>query len=636
MTNPLLSPRRMEAVVQRLAENKPVRRSFPAWGRLHIDRQLPFLCLYRKPCDREDPSTEKFCVVEAAYLLAQGDPDHHASLQDVVRAVAQVMVERFGAFLILEVWSSPLVEDLPRHAPPRTGFVVHRPVGNEISKTVDALHERLRRVRTSKLAAEVQVKTVRRVAPPGLRPLFSPVQTEGLGVHVLGLEIKPIYVRGTAGETFPLLVRSLRRQLGQVLDRTFYEYARECTTHQPMHYHALGRRAVVKAVWDVDRRLAAVSNSFDLLFQVTPVNARRAWLAFQRKHFEEKPSFLYRPRAIDPGRMKRALYDIPIERVEDPTLMNLFLAKQVELDRQLSLLNDLGERTFLYGSLQLHGEVSPSLLRTARQILSRTPPRSRSDSRGGFLTAARFAARARTEIAWYQRHTDNFPAKARVADDIYAGLLVSRGRLLIGKDARISVHRAEALLQHEVGVHLLTYFNGQAQPLKMLSSGLPGYDELQEGLAVLSEYLVGGLSTSRLRVLAARVLAAHALIDGATFVDVFRLLDDSHGFTQRVAYTITTRVFRGGGLVKDAVYLRGLVGVLNYLSKGGDLNKLFIGKIAAAHVNMMDELLHRRILKPTPVLPRFLALPDSQRRLLEAQEGMEVLDLLRTRRKVTR
>ena len=35
------------------------------------------------------------------------------------------------------------------------------------------------------------------------------------------------------------------------------------TTHRPPNYHALGRHSVVKAVWEVDRRLADVSGRFD-------------------------------------------------------------------------------------------------------------------------------------------------------------------------------------------------------------------------------------------------------------------------------------------------------------------------------------------------------------------------------------
>ena len=80
--------------------------------------------------------------------------------------------------------------------------------------------------------------------------------------------------------------------------------------------------------------------------------------------------------------------------------------------------------------------------------------------------------------------------------------MVSNGNLLIGRKAKIPASRVDALVQHEVGTHLLTYFNGRAQPFQMLYTGLAGYEEMQEGIAVLSEYLVDGLSVPRLRLLA--------------------------------------------------------------------------------------------------------------------------------------
>ena len=45
-------------------------------------------------------------------------------------------------------------------------------------------------------------------------------------------------------------------------------------------------------------------------------------------------------------------------------------------------------------------------------------------------------------------------------------------------------------------------------PLSSWPSALPSYEETQEGLAVLAEYVVGGLDPRRMRVLAARVVAA--------------------------------------------------------------------------------------------------------------------------------
>ncbi len=95
-----------------------------------------------------------------------------------------------------------------------------------------------------------------------------------------------------------------------------------------------------------------------------------------------------------------------------------------------------------------------------------------------------------------------------------------------------------------------------------------------------------------MRVLAARVVAAHHLLDGASFIDTFRTLDRNYEFSQRTAYTIAMRIYRGGGLTKDAVYLRGLLQILRYLREGGELEPLFIGKVASAHLPLIFELSH--------------------------------------------
>ena len=99
--------------------------------------------------------------------------------------------------------------------------------------------------------------------------------------------------------------------------------------------------------------------------------------------------------------------------------------------------------------------------------------------------------------------------------------MVSFGRLLIPETAAIRVERVEPLLHHEVGTHVVTYQNGARQPLTLLTIGLPGYDETQEGLAVLAEYLTGGLDPRRLRVFAARVVAVGKMLDGAGFLEIF-------------------------------------------------------------------------------------------------------------------
>ncbi|MDH3197522.1 MAG: flavohemoglobin expression-modulating QEGLA motif protein [Candidatus Krumholzibacteria bacterium] len=622
-----LTDARIAGIVKRLAANKRIRRTLQPWGRVHIDRQVPFLSVYRRPTDQADPGTPRLVVGGAAYLNASGDKPFQRPLSRLVEGLVALMTDRFGAHLLLEVWAA----DAPHHrdpeAPPRPTFRIYHPLAPDIQSTVNTLRTELAKVTALKQRAEVDVQTTSRIAPPGMQPLLAPKRLRELGGYLLGLEVSPIYIDPKTGDLYPLLLRHMRRQLGRVLHRTFYEFSHERTTHQPPHYHALGRRATVKAVWEVDQQLAAVSDSLDFLYQITPVNAEQAWRTFRRKRFEVQPAFLYRPRSLDPALAKRQLYDARIEQLEDPTLQHMFLEKQTELDRQLTMLHDLGTKRFLYESLQQHGNVEPALVEAAKEILDHTPARSRAQSRG-VLSPEEFAQRAHREIQWYADKSPEFKAVALVSDDMYSGLLVSRGRLLIGRDTRIPEQRAEALLQHEVGTHLLTYFNARAQPFRMLQSGLPGYDALQEGLAVLSEYLVGGLTAARLRVLAARVIAARALVDGVSFVEVFRELTRTHGFDQRSAYTTTMRVFRGGGLLKDAVYLRGLLDILKYLAKGGDFDILFIGKIAAKHVGVIEELMLRKILKPPPLYPRYLENEDARKRLAGLRRETPVLDLL--------
>ena len=122
-------------------------------------------------------------------------------------------------------------------------------------------------------------------------------------------------------------------------------------------------------------------------------------------------------------------------------------------------------------------------------------------------------------IEMYRRQYSGFEATVELRDDLPAGLLVSGGRLLISRSTSMTRRRLNALLSHEIGVHLLTYFNGSAQGLRLFRTGLAGYEGVQEGLAVLAEYLVGGMTTERLRLIAARVVACAAMLEGASFQD---------------------------------------------------------------------------------------------------------------------
>lgn len=597
-------------ICHQLTNNQAVRRKLHKHGRVHIDRQLPFLCLYRHPVEQNDLGTETLQLGQAAYLETSADPALQDQVSKLIGSVVKTQSAAFGGFLLIELWSSEVHEETEQQAKP--AYHLHAPRHNVPNKVLDSFENALLKTSLRQQAASVELSFEDDCSPPGLPALLTAEQAQQFECVILGLEIKSVYRDPTTGEVLPFAMRVMRHALTRALKKVCYSFSHHSTQYKPAHYHELGRHTMTKAVMDTDQQLAAISENFDLLLHVTPVNAHEAWQAFEKNNYAHSPEFHYRPRSADPALLKRQLYQAPLEKIEDPTLADFFASKREELDRQITLLNDRNRAQFLHGSIQLFGQIDPSLLAVAKQILAKSSTEQTAPSE--LLDAEQFAEKARQEIAWYQQTDASLAAKAEVRDDI-TGILVSHGNFLIGSDAHVSQARLSATLNHEIGTHALTYHNGKKQPLQQLYAGMAGYEELQEGLAVLSEYLCGGLTLNRLQLLAGRVIAVNSIITGTNFIETFNTLHQEYNFKPFTAFTITMRVYRGGGYTKDMVYLRGLIDVIDYLQKDKELEILYSGKISLQHLPLLHELRWREVLKPIAITPRYLSNTEAQQRL---------------------
>lgn len=372
----------------------------------------------------------------------------------------------------------------------------------------------------------------------------------------------------------------------------------------------------------VDHTMATLAGSVRFLLEMTPVNAddvRAGFLA----HPEVDPVFEYRALDVDPDVLDAELAALPIDGIADTTLAALLRNRQREMALRVEMLRARNTPDFLQLSIAQYGAVVPALVSRAEDLLDRLPSgRLEHDSvdAEGFLTAAQ------AEIDYYRSIDPDVGIHAEIRDDI-SGVLVDGNTLLISNNAAVAAPRVNALLQHEVGTHLVTQVNGQAQPIRMLGSGLAHYDETQEGLAVLAEIACGGLTAARLRQLAARVLAVHALVGGAGFVETHRLLTE-HGLPAGSAYGIAMRVFRAGGFTKDAIYLRGLLAVLEHVADGGALDLFFLGKFSLEDLPLVEDLAARGMLAPARVMPRYLADPEAAARLQDAARTDDLVALV--------
>ncbi len=622
----------LERIHRQMVANQEIRLSLQPWGRLHIDRQLPFLILYRRPPSADDFGTEKLALSEASYLIARADTE---GLERLITRIATTGIGIFGTFLIVEIWALP---QPPRtEAEARPSFTLYARRLGTLTPVMEILHERLQEIPWQCRGADVTLRYVARFAPPDLDPMPDAPFCIEEGCYRIGIGVAPTYRDPHTHTLYPYTLRKIRRGLSKALKHALFDFTRSQTPICPAHHEVLGRRAITKAVWEVDKALAGIDDSFDFLLQVTPVNTYAAWERFKEGGYAKTPDFLYRPRPFDPPLAKRELFKVPIEKIEDMTLMDLFCEKRTELDRKLSMLDDRESPNFLYGSLQTYGGVEPELLHTAQELLrigARSAPRDVGpDTQKGYVDAGAFAQAARTELAYYKSHYPEMEADVQIREDIVSGAMVSGAHFLLSSHARFPAKRVEALIHHEIGTHILTYVNGTAQPFMQLRTGLCGYDEMQEGIAVLSEYLCGGLTKARLKTLAGRVVAVDSMVSNEGFVATFARLVEECGFSHKSAFTITTRVYRGGGLTKDAVYLRGLIGILEYLRGGGEIGPLFVGKIAASHIPLVEELQWRRILRNPPLMPRYLQEEAAKERLREIREGeVDLLEMMRRAR----
>jgi uncharacterized protein (TIGR02421 family) len=594
----------------------------------NLDRQLPFLFVYRRPvANGADPGTRDLVTTEGAYLFASGEARYAAGLSRLCQAIADALRDPLGPLLLIEIWALDEPEgEAASRTPLRPNFRIAAPSAAELSGTVEALAAGLRAIKLHGLRADVEIVEDDHPGAPGLQqlaPVSPPAQS-----YTIGIGVKPVFRDPSTGEVYPLALQSLRRQLAVAIRQAVFAFTGRDQSSAHAHYEALGPSSMAKAGRLVDQQLCEISQSFDFLLQVTPVNAEKAWESFESSNYRKPPTLHYRPLPYHPALLKRQLYSIPIEHVEDASTIQLFEQKQDELDKQLDALKHLGTRTFYYDCLQLYGEPDDDLVRLAESILARTRAAA-DDAHEASLTADQVAAAAREHVDYYHQKLPDFQAHVEICDSIASALMVAQDRLFISGTSRIRPCRLQPLLHHEVGTHLLTYFNGRQQPLRQLYAGFPGYEALQEGLAVLAEYLVGGLSASRARTLAARVLAVRSMVRGSSFLDTFELLHDEHRFGGRSAFMIALRVHRGGGLSKDAIYLRGLRDLLSYLREGHDLEPLYVGKISLEHVPLVQELRRREIVGPPALLPQFWD-DGRHRRRLERCRQLSLIELLET------
>ena len=287
------------------------------------------------------------------------------------------------------------------------------------------------------------------------------------------------------------------------------------------------------------------------------------------------------------------------------------------------MLRAVGTKDFYYHSVELYGRpgslssdrntTNLDLARHFEQVVaSFSPPLSSVDQPSYGAEEAAQVLRDR----FAQFFTDH-PVKVRVVDRLAASASSTGEEIRLKYDARFSQRDLRQLEYHEGQVHMATTLNGRAQPvLPFVGVASPRTTRTQEGLAVLTEFITGSTSLSRVRRLCERTLAIHLAEEGASFVDVYRFYRD-RGSDEHTAFDCARRVMRGGlveggaPFTKDCCYLDGLLRVTNFLRialvKGQSqmVRLLFAGKLAVDDIPLFDRLAREGLVSEPLYLPKW-------------------------------
>ena len=126
-----------------------------------MDRQLPFLCVYRQPVRASDPGTARLATTEAAYLTCSGRKNQQPGLSALVLEVGRTMVAEFGAFIVVEIWAGPpSSNDGPVTTAELTpAFRVVAQKGSAKGAMIDVFSDQLGRIRMARRRATVTTTT---------------------------------------------------------------------------------------------------------------------------------------------------------------------------------------------------------------------------------------------------------------------------------------------------------------------------------------------------------------------------------------------------------------------------------------------------------------------------------------------
>lgn len=352
----------------------------------------------------------------------------------------------------------------------------------------------------------------------------------------------------------------------------------------------------------VDRMLGQIDKDLLLLKHIKPLNLEEETARLQQDELYN-PTFTYSEITEDLDEAARRLAN-PIEG--ETALAILLEKKRKELLRRITLLKARGKNAeFTKASKLLFGEPTKALVkealkkRTEREACDLQPPTKE------LLSAEKAAEQFEKALKAYSLHDWHVSVRPKLVSRVTVG----GNNVYIRADAKFTEEDILSLIAHEIETHVLTSENGSHQVYEILRRGCAGYLDTQEGLAIFNEQRVLSPYSEKFynpprNIIGLEYSLTHSLAQTRTY------LQAELGYTAEKAVNQSISMKRGlgdtsepGGFTKSVVYFRGLRAIEKFVENGGDIRRLYIGKVALEDIEIAEKLPE---LKPPLILPGYL------------------------------
>jgi uncharacterized protein (TIGR02421 family) len=412
---------------------------------------------------------------------------------------------------------------------------------------------------------------------------------------VLPIEVKKIFMNESSGDVYPLVLEELKAGFKSAISETAAFFVRRYGKKKKTQKADVLSSTISSEVLTLDKKLYTLCKTVETLNFINPVNL----VAQRTKFFKNSyvsPNFNYKQLDINPYKFREQLYKLPVEDIYDADIQQLYRHVIDNLASKIDLLTTIGTDDFVYNSLKYYGEPSQIDIANARFLLHLNTEQNENNTK---------TLNANDAIEFFKKQAEIWKLNCRIekSSKVVAKAMVNNEKalLLINRNAIFTEKELHAFAYHELGIHMLTTINAKKHPLKVFSIGLTGNTHTQEGLALYSEYCSGSLTIQRLKTVALRVIAVQYMLQHGDFVKTYHALMNEFKLEKDFAFTLTTRVYRGGGFTKDYLYLKGFRDVIN-LAKSHSIDNLLVGKVGMLDFDITNEIVERGMIsKPVPL-----------------------------------